>query len=302
MLKPESWQRHTLHLPPGQRARVEHDCGPGRVLLVSNKDEGYSAWCFRCNDSGFIPHPQPSLSERLAALERARNAEERASSSVALPEPATYDPQSWPAQARLWLYKAGLSNDDIERLRFYYHQATGRVVLPVYRDGQLVYWQARSVDGRQPKYINPEVDKSTLYAPLGTGPCIVLTEDILSAARVARVTEAWSLMGTALPTGVLAALLQQGRPVVVMLDPDAAGVKANTTISKRLAALGVQHSIAVPHRDPKYLTKQETVSCIESSAPWACALGLSAAALPTPGAWAFRATGHPPTGAAAHES
>lgn len=301
MLNPESWQQHTLQLSPGQRVRVEHDCGPGRVLLVSNKDEGYSAWCFRCNDRGFIPHPQPSLSERLAAMERARNAEVRASSSVALPDPGLYDPQSWPAPARVWLYKAGLSNDDIERLRFYYHPATGRVVLPVYRDGQLVYWQARSVDGRQPKYINPEVDKTTLYAPFGEGPCIVLTEDILSAARVARVTEAWSLMGTALPTGVLAALLRQGRPVIVMLDPDAAGIKANTAISKRLAALGVQHSIAVPHRDPKYLTKQEVVSCIESSAPWASSLGLSSAAPPTPSA-PTAGTGSPPrTGVAAHE-
>lgn len=278
MLDPQSFRQHTAGLNLGQRVRVEHDCGPGRVLLVSNKDDGYSAWCFRCNDSGFIPHPTPSLSERLAALERARNAEVRASSSVALPDPGLYDPQSWPAPARVWLYKAGLSNDDIIRHGFYYHEPTGRVVLPVRVDGQVVYWQARSVDGRQPKYLNPLVNKDTLYAPFGAGPCIVLTEDILSAARVSRVTEAWSLMGTAMPTGVLVALLQRRLPVVVMLDPDAAGQRAAAKIAKQLTLLGVQHGVACPHRDPKYLTRQETVSCIESSAPWACALGLSAAA------------------------
>ena len=284
MLDPQSFRKQAEQLRPGERARVDHDCGPGRVLLISNNDEGYSAWCFRCNDKGFIPHPAQSLSERLAALERARNAEERASSSVALPEPAMYDPQSWPVQARVWLYKAGLSNDDIERFGFYYHEPTRRIVLPVRIAGEAVYWQARSVDGRQPKYLNPLVNKDKLYAPYGSGPCIVLTEDILSAARVSRVTEAWSIMGTALPTGVLVALLQQQRPVVVMLDPDPAGAKGAARIAKQLSLLGVQHSVAVPHRDPKYLTKQEIVTCIESSAPWACALGLSVVAPSQPAA------------------
>lgn len=301
MLDPQSFRKQAEQLRPGERARVDHDCGPGRVLLISNKDEGYSAWCFRCNDSGFIPHPQPSLSERLAALERARNAEVRASSSVALPEPGVYDPQSWPAPARVWLYKAGFSNDDIERFGFYYHEPTRRVVLPARISGEVVYWQARSVDGRQPKYLNPLVNKDKLYAPYGSGPCIVLTEDILSAARVSRVTEAWSIMGTALPTGVLVALLRQQRPVVVMLDPDPAGAKGATRIAKQLSLLGVQHSVAVPHRDPKYLTKQEIVTCIESSAPWASSLGLSAAAPPTPNAPTAGTVSLPHTGVAAHE-
>ena len=235
------------------------------MLLVSNGDEGYSAWCFRCNDSGFIPHPAPSLSERLAKLERARNAEVRASSSVALPEPAICDPQLWPKLARLWLYKAGLSNDDIMRLGAYYHEPTGRVVLPVWRDGKPVYWQARSVDGRQPKYINPEIDKSHLCAKYGSGPVIALTEDVLSAFRVARVTEAWSLMGTAMAPGVFADLLQQGKPVVMMLDPDAGGRKATPPIVRKLALHGVPVSVAAPRRDPKYLTKEETVSCLIES-------------------------------------
>ena len=274
MLDTESWRKHTQQLGPGRRARVEHDCGEGRVLLVSNKDEGYSAWCFRCNDSGFIPHPAPSLSERLAALERARNAEVRASSSVALPDPAVLDPQSWPVQARVWLYKAGFSNDDIERHGFYYHPDTGRVVLPVRINGELVYWQARSVDGRQPKYINPLVDKSKLYAPFGTGPAIALTEDILSAARVGRVTTAWSLLGTTMTSGVLAQLLLDGRPVLIMLDPDSAGHKASARIAKQLTLLGVQHSVVSTPKDPKYLTKQELITCIESSSPWASSLGL----------------------------
>lgn len=244
------------------------------MLLVSNNAEGYSAWCFRCNDQGFIPHPTPSLSERLAALGRARNAEVRASSSVALPEPRQYDfthAGGVPLSARVWLYKAGFSNDDIIALGAYYHEPTQRVVLPVYRNGECVYWQARScewVPGDPfAKYINPHVDKYSLSAKYGTGPVIVLTEDVLSAYRVARVTEAWSIMGTALAPGALADLLAQRKPVVLMFDPDAGGQKANTAAFKRLSLLGVPVHIARPSRDPKYLTKEQTCALLQSFFP-----------------------------------
>lgn len=267
MLDPVSWEQHAQRVQPGHKLRTEHDCGTGRVLLVANGDTGYSAWCFRCNDGGFIPHPAPSLSERLATLERTRNAEVRALSSVSLPEPAIVNPQLWPNKARLWLYKAGLSNDDIMRLGAYYHEPTGRVVLPVRRNNEVIYWQARSIDGRQPKYINPQIDKSHLCATYGTGPVIVLTEDILSAFRVSRVTEAWSLLGTAMAPGVFASLIAQGKPVVVMLDPDAGGRKATPSIVRKLGLHAVPVSVAVPRVDPKYLTKEETLSCIIQSSP-----------------------------------
>lgn len=274
MLDRSTWEQHTKLLPkPGQSARFEHDCGEGRVLKVAHADHGYTAWCFRCGDSGFIPHPAPSLSERLARLEAQRNAEARVSSSVELPAPANVDPHAggWPLAARVWLYKAGLSNDDIMRLGAYYHEPTGRVILPVYKDGRAVYWQGRDPTWKRGspkiKYINPPVDKSQLCAKYGAGPVIVLTEDILSAFRVSRVTEAWSLLGTALASGVLADLIAQGKPVVLMLDPDAGGQKATTKIVQKLRMLGVPVSIALPHRDPKYLTKEETLSCLIASNP-----------------------------------
>ncbi len=268
MLDRRSWENFTNDLPAGRSVRVEHDCGEGRVLKVSHNDQGYSAWCFRCGDSGFIPHPQPSLSERLARLRAVRSVELEVTQTVSLPLPAVPNPQEWPVAARLWLYKAGFSNDDIERLGFYWCPRIERVVLPVHDGGVLRYWQARSIDpNRQPKYINPLVDKSNLAAKYGEGPCIVLTEDMLSASRVARVTEAWSLLGTALPDGVASQLAERRAPVVIMLDPDAGGFKATPKIFKRLQAVGLPVSVAVPSRDPKYLTPQEIASCIANSKP-----------------------------------
>lgn len=268
MLDRSSWEQHTKRVPKlGQSIRTEHDCGEGRVLKVTHGDDGYSAWCFRCSDKGFIPHPAPSLSERLAQLERARNAEVRASSSVALPDPAEYNPQLWPDKARVWLYKAGLSNDDIIRLGAYWCSTMHRVVLPVIQDGRAVFWQARAIDGRQPKYLAPIADRSTIVAKYGSGPVVVITEDILSAFRVARVTEAWSALGTSLPVPIMNQLIEAQRPVVLMLDPDAGGDKGTIRMLRPLSNAGVSVYVARPHRDPKYLTKQETLSCINTSLP-----------------------------------
>jgi len=268
MLDRSSWEQHVKSVPKlGQSIRTEHDCGEGRVLKVSHGDDGYSAWCFRCSDKGFIPHPAPSLSERLAKLTQQREAEAHAGSSPSLPEPREPDPQQWTDAARVWLYKAGLSNDDIVRLGAYWCAALGRVVLPVIQDGSPVFWQARSIDGRQPKYLAPIADRSTIVAKYGSGPVVVITEDILSAFRVARVTEAWSALGTSLPVPVLNQLIEQRRPVVLMLDPDAGGDKGTLRMLRPLSNAGVQVYIASPRRDPKYLTKQETIECINTSLP-----------------------------------
>jgi 5S rRNA maturation endonuclease (ribonuclease M5) len=258
MLDPASWEDARALIPErGDEARTGHDCGPGQVLKVANGDRGYTAWCFRCGDKGFVPHPQPSLSERLALLARTRNAEVRASSSVSLPEPAVYDPQSWPDPARVWLYKAGLSNSDIVRLRFYWCPDLERVVMPVYDGDTLVYWQARALDGRQPKYLNPKVDRSRLVAKFGDGPTLVLTEDILSAVKVARVTSTWACMGTNLSDPVLLQIAATNKPVAIMLDPDAGGVKGRQRMRKQLLSVGVDAQIVEVRKDPKLLPTRE---------------------------------------------
>ena len=269
MLDRKSWEHHTTNLREGRGVRVEHDCGEGRVLKVTNGDDGYSAWCFRCNDKGFIPHPAPSLSERLAKLARTRAVEAKVTSTVELPTPAVLDPQLWPTAARLWLYKAGFSNDDIQKSGFYFCPPLNRVVLPVIGVGNVpLYWQARALTpDHVPKYINPFIDKSNVAykCGVGLGDCIVLTEDILSAARVGRVCESWSILGTSLTDGVAAQLAGCGLPIVVMLDPDGAGRKGSTAAARRLRSTGLRVSIAHPHRDPKYLTKQEITECIKQS-------------------------------------
>ena len=264
MLDRRSFEKHLANLKPGGRLRVPHDCGHGRTLLISHVDDGVMAHCFRCNDSAFIKDER-SLAERIAALAKARAADVEVIRPE-LPEPRERDVQQWPKAARVWLYKAGLSNDAIERLGFYWHPVTQRVVMPVFEDGELVYWQARSLNPNVPKYVNPTVERGTVAPRFGRGgACIVLTEDILSAVKVGMVNEAWAIMGTSLPDKIAVRLVNAARPVIVMLDPDDAGIKGAAKIITQLRLLGLTAGSYLGRADPKLLSLKEIECALTST-------------------------------------
>ncbi len=240
----------------GAKRRVSHDCGSGKVLLVENKTEGYAAWCHRCSDKGFWPHPAPTLAERLERLSRASQVEAAATMTLALPQPMNLDPSTWPLEARVWLYKAGLSNDKIKELGVYYWGAAHRVVMPVYDDQGLVYWQARGFERGRPKYVNPPIDKARLMARFGTDGPIVLTEDILSAVRVGGVARGWAVLGTSLSIPQINMLVGAG-PVLIWMDPDGPGRKASGRMLRALRQIGIPCATINTDKDPKLHTYEQ---------------------------------------------
>jgi len=261
VLDPKGWLCAAQSLPEGARRRVDHDCGGGRTLVVSHKPDGWHAFCFRCDDYGWVAKPAPSLAERLARRRAQAQQDASIQASLALPAPVNTDVDTWPLPARVWLYRAGIGKPEIAQLGAYWHETSGRVVLPVVQGDAAVYWQARDPcwtrQAPRPKYINPPVDKSTLVARYGSGAEIVLVEDILSAFRVGQVAECWSLLGTNLTDAVLAQILASRKSVAVWLDPDAAGRAAARRIQRQLLACGVPARRIQTDRDPKLLSKQE---------------------------------------------
>lgn len=257
MLDPRSWLHLAQELEEGRSALTEHDCGGGRVLHVDHKSTGWSAYCHRCGDNGWVPRPQESLTQRLARIKATRAHDEVIQSTISLPTPRVTDPRLWPKEARVWLYKVGMANDVIEELGFFYHERSRRVVMPVYDKGKLIYWQARGFDKALAKYINPKVDRTKLVWSMGEGSVICLTEDILSAWRVSRATEAWSLLGTKLSDYTAMRLVNTGKPVRVWLDPDKAGRTGSLECVRKLRALGADVKALRSDKDPKLLTTQE---------------------------------------------
>lgn len=257
-LSPASWVHLADAVPMGGRARVDHDCGPGRTLTIKRDTGGLSAFCFRCNDKGWVPPEPEPLAIRLERLKRASEADSVAAQGVALPAPQVRVWAGWPPACRLWLLKAGLSSADLPRLGAYYHPPTDRVVLPVLDpSGGVLFWQARAVDKRLPKYLAPPVDKASVVARYGEAKEVTLTEDLLSAYKVGTVGEGWSLLGTSINSKMLSSLLSRGCRVNVWLDPDGPGQRAATKVLAKLRSVGIEARNIVSAVDPKLVHRQD---------------------------------------------
>ena len=265
-LSPASWLPKAQALPHGGRARVDHDCGAGRTLTIRRDDAGLHAFCFRCNDKGWLPPEPEPLEVRLKRLQAGTTADAQAMQSVGLPAPAVKAWDEWPAKARLWLLKAGLSSADLPRLGAYYHPPSDRVVLPVLSGSDVVFWQARSLDKhRLPKYLAPDVSKSSVIPQYGSADVVTLTEDILSAYKVGKIGEGWCMMGTSPSKKLLGMLAARGCKVNVWLDPDAAGRKAVAKIMPMLRAFNIEARDIVSDCDPKlvHLSDMKELLCLK---------------------------------------
>lgn len=247
----------------GQKLRVKHDCGSDHIMLVSRDDAGFRAWCFRCNDGGSALPPQESLTDKLARMARQREADV-AASRPELPEPRVYGLDDWPSKARLWLYRAGLGRDRIGELGAYYHPPSDRVVLPVLEGGEPVFWLARALDGRVPKYLAPSSDRTRVIPRFGAAEDVTLTEDILSAYKVGIVGEGWAMMGTRVNDYALSILLLRRARVNVWMDNDLPplfpvnrGQIAARKIGTQLRAAGLEVRNIISPRDPKLMHADE---------------------------------------------
>ncbi len=260
-----TWLATAKAIRQGSSERVEHCVSGDKSAVVSAGDNGWSMYCFRCGEQvEYEPYPELSLSERVARLQAARTLDSIAEWHVELPEPKEFDLSKWPVEQRAWLHKAGLFNTDIARLGVYHNTRLNRVVLPVRVGNEVGYWQARGFDKSRAKYINPKI-KNPPLAEFGSGNCVVLVEDYLSAFRVGQVTTAWGLLGTTLKTPGLARLMQDGRQVVTWLDPDKAGVEKSAAIRKMLRAYGKHVINIASKRDPKLLSKAEILQLLKDN-------------------------------------
>ena len=266
------WLATAKNLPAGRYVKIEC-CAADKSLRVSNDPKGYRAYCFRCGPAGFVAHGDFSIDQ---LKRRRQELEWRNERVITLPKDFTTD---IPPSEAVWLYKAGVGSVVAKHYGFGYSASLRRVILPIYKDGVLQGYTARSTINERPKYIEKVVSPtSTIFVAdpslalewpdsgvLDAVPDVLICEDILSAVRVGRhVRTCYALLGTS-ATADNFALIPNEAKVGVWLDPDKAGSKGAKTIVRSLSLQGYETKLIRSAKDPKFYSNREIRRLLSST-------------------------------------
>lgn len=120
---------------------------------------------------------------------------------------------------------------------------SGRVVIPIHnRQGELVAYAGRAINGRMPKYKLPggfhkSLELYNLHRAIATGSqTVIVVEGYFDCVRVHQGGLPWvvALMGSSLSPEQERILIEWFERVILMLDGDAAGRAASLTIRTKL--------------------------------------------------------------------
>lgn len=248
------WLDIAKELPLGHKTRVNCECGDGKTLVINHNIKGFSCHCFRCDVNEFIGKGKQTLEE----LARIKELNELSKEELPLQLPDDFT-QDIPLHGRLWLYSGGITEPTWKQYNIGYSKKYDRVILPVYDNNKLIWYQCRALhEGQVPKYIQPSRGRESIVFTSKGGKNngrAVLVEDILSAIRVGKHIRTYSLLGTKISTNQ-ANILAKHSHVTTWLDADKAGRVGAYKIRKTMSLLTEVTDI-VTAVDPKKLSDKE---------------------------------------------
>lgn len=254
------------HLAPTEPGvvRVNHDSGhcsgESQSLIITRRDDdSVSAFCFRCGAKGWIPpagyYKQPRMGESSGHQELVEH------EGYMLPPDVSSNRAEWPVEPVRWLGKAGLLETPRQPLWSFERDT---LYLPVEQEGvsefgpKLTGYVLRRFDPKS--YLTLAADKAAfwgLYRGQEGHSTVVLTEDVLSAWRVAELTDSISIMGTELKPQILTHLLAAGyQRAIIYLDGDNAIVKGKTRSIAQALSFLPSVEIVETGTDPKNEPKE----------------------------------------------
>jgi len=255
------------HLEEGDKIRINHDSpdcdGGSDSMIVEKKDDGsLSIYCFRCRRSGYFSNGPTLKSAKARASSRATPRGDSTSD-----KPLVFSGESevdkWHPEARAWIRRAGITDEEVSKYGLVYDDSIGRVIIP-WRDGDgnVAHYQTRRIhdDDTAPKYISYWRERLPVVLGLGVGSnTMVFVEDFLSGVKIARQSPVTVLLGVNLAHNVLDLLVKMGyNDFLVWLDDDNLQVKkAQLQIKQTLDKIGkclIYHAKGV---DPKEMTDTE---------------------------------------------
>lgn len=171
---------------------------------------------------------------------------------------------TYPERATAWCAKFGITKTDLLNNNVMWSESMQRLIFPIYGDGWLIAWQGRyfgtqgSALTKVPKWYGKGNLKDT-FNILGKGNTLILTEDILSAIKVAKCgVMAMPLYGCVVG-GVrfkrLITMLEQDTTIKIWLDPDK---RTEAVKEAKLGSMfGVKCSPIFSEVDPKEHTIED---------------------------------------------
>lgn len=203
-------------------------CGDTRKRFYErDTDTGTVSHCFNCGFSTFVPFKDRTPQELLLYLERRKQSvipsESGYVKQVRLPIDFT---ERIPKKGLQWFYKYGIFDDVISKFKFGYSEQYNRIILPVFDNEKLVYYQARTLDTptkNNPKYVNVRQAgaKNVWFKNIShkEDSKLVVVEDILSACKVGQVTNCIALLGSYIPDSFTSVAVEFDK-ICLWLDRD----------------------------------------------------------------------------------
>lgn len=236
-----------------------------RGLVVIKKFYGWFIYCHRCSKHRQVRTGNLPLSTIRALLKKRNEPGDETShvlEKVTLPHDFT---TQIPESGLRWLRSYRVTDEEVKLHRFGYSETYDRLILPVFGEDEVIYWQGRRLgdDLAQPKYLNFSQARTQVYFVVNKeSNTTIIVEDILSALAVARAGfNAVALLGSNVNDSILASIPSMTKRVKFWLDPDMR--KKSVKFSKRLRSKGIKSSsILLPVKDPKEYLPDEIIRIV----------------------------------------
>lgn len=161
-----------------------------------------------------------------------------------------------PNEPLAWLNKYGISQVEREVNRIGYSEELKFLIFPLFTEsGELEAWQARDFSNTSKSRYFTRGDVSNVLHILGHGNVLVLTEDILSAIKVARITASMPIFGSHIQNKSIVRLSRYFKSLLIWLDHDKA--KEAIKASNRAKLFFDVAEVVVTEKDPKEYTTGE---------------------------------------------
>ena len=250
----------------GQTIKVHH-CKTGNQndrLYIKRIDKGYLYNCYHCGCKGLAKTTSGFSTHNGVPKKKWQGPPTK----LFLPRDSIRSFQQWDTPAKKWIWEAGLAGVDVEQYGLVYSPKQGRVVIPVYQDGELVCHQARRIFDKDPypKYLTKKLD---IYAgawySVAEGNALVLVEDVLSGIKCSKFHTSIALLGTELHPRTMKKILDgKYSKIYLFLDNDNRYVKSKQRAFKDKLSMFYDVELIRTDKDPKrypYKDLKELLRC-----------------------------------------